>query len=179
MIFSSPRSSRHATRTARARGTRAVKPARLRQPSKNSAFSSPINLDGRIDDGVKRNGPALAFLQQGFRNILVIFLAVFDHRELPPESQLRRREAHARRFVHGRSHGFDQLLDFAAADFRNAQGAGALPQNGVSGLDDFKFHRTHKFCSQGNGMGRLMDFDSAYEDKREARRHKMKSKQSH
>ena len=30
-------------RTARARGTRAEKPERLRQPSKNSAFSSPIS----------------------------------------------------------------------------------------------------------------------------------------
>jgi hypothetical protein len=47
--------------------------------------------------------------------------------------------------VHARSHGFDQFLNFAAAYFRDAHGAGALPQNGVSGLNDFKFHGIHNF----------------------------------
>jgi hypothetical protein len=41
-------------------------------------------------------------------------------------------------------------LNFAAAYFRNAQRAGALPQNGVSCLDDFKFHGIHNFRSRGN-----------------------------
>ena len=77
----------------------------------------------------------------------MIFLAVFDHRKLQRESQLRSGKPHAGRFVHARSHGFDQFLDFAAAYFRDAQRAGALPQNGVSGLDDFKFHGIHNFRS--------------------------------
>jgi hypothetical protein len=47
--------------------------------------------------------------------------------------------------MHARSHGFDQFLDFAALNFRNTQRAGALPQNGVSSLDDFKFHGIHNF----------------------------------
>jgi hypothetical protein len=49
--------------------------------------------------------------------------------------------------VHARAHGFDQFLDFTAADFRNTQWAGLLPQNGISGLDDIKFDGIHNFRS--------------------------------
>jgi hypothetical protein len=77
----------------------------------------------------------------------VIFLEVFDHCKLQREPQLRRREPHPGRFVHARAHGFDQFLDFTAADFRNTQWAGLLPQNGISGLDDIKFDGIHNFRS--------------------------------
>jgi hypothetical protein len=50
--------------------------------------------------------------------------------------------------VHARAHGLNQLLHFAAANFFDTQLAGALPQHGVSSLDDFKFHGIHDFRSQ-------------------------------
>jgi hypothetical protein len=76
--------------------------------------------------------------------------------------------------VHARPHGFDQFLNFAAAYFRDAHGPGALPQNGISGLNDFKFHGSHNFQSCANGIHAAMDFIPAGEDMREARRDKMK-----
>jgi hypothetical protein len=50
--------------------------------------------------------------------------------------------------VHAGSHEFDQFLSVAAAQFRDAQRAGALPQNGISGLNDFKFRGIHNFRSR-------------------------------
>ena len=40
----SPRSFKHSTRTVRIRGTSAVNPERLRQPSKNSTLSEPVEV---------------------------------------------------------------------------------------------------------------------------------------
>jgi len=135
----------------------------------------PDDFKLRIDDDVKRKRAALALLQQRFSNFLVIFFAVFDHRKLQREPQLRSREAYAGRFAHARSHGFDQFANFAAADFREAQRSGALPQNRVPSLDDFKFRRFHKDRSRAGANHALLDFISIREDIREERRHKMKS----
>jgi hypothetical protein len=104
----------------------------------------------------------------------MIFLAVFDHRQLQRKPHLRSGEPHARRFVHARSHGFDQFLDFAAAYFLDTQRPGALPQNGVSGLDDFKFHGTHYFRSRADANRALMDFNSICKDIRGGHRRKSK-----
>src|ERR1700689_5147861 len=77
--------------------------------------------------------------------------------------------------MHAGSHGFDQFLNFAAADFLDAQGAGALAQNGVSGLSDFKFHGRHNLHSRTGAVGARMDLNSTlFEDIREGSRHEMK-----
>jgi hypothetical protein len=49
--------------------------------------------------------------------------------------------------MHARAHEFDQLLRFPAANFRNAERAGALPQNRISGLNDFQLREIHNFRS--------------------------------
>jgi hypothetical protein len=105
----------------------------------------------------------------------VIFFAVFDHGKLQPEVQLRRRKPHAGRLVHAGSHGIDQFLNFAAAYFRNAQRASALTQNGISSLNNFKFHGIHNFRSRAIVKRALLDFISICEDIREEGRDKMKS----
>jgi len=77
--------------------------------------------------------------------------------------------------VHARAHGFDQFPDFGTADFREAQRAGALAQNGISNLDDFKFHGIHNGGSQNGARHTLPGCISIREDIREERRRKMKS----
>jgi hypothetical protein len=76
--------------------------------------------------------------------------------------------------VHARAHRFDQFLHLAALDFRNAERASALAQNGVTYLDDVKFRGIHSFPIRAKVLRELMDFVSVCEDIREERRRKMK-----
>jgi hypothetical protein len=77
--------------------------------------------------------------------------------------------------VHAGAHRLDQFPDFSAANFRDAQRAGALPKHGIAGLDNFKFCGAHDSCSRAGGMRALLSFVSFSEDIREGLRDKRKS----
>jgi hypothetical protein len=112
-------------------------------------------LDLWIDDGVKWDGKAFAFPKLLLRDVLVIFLAILDHGKLEGKPYLRGREPHAWRFPHAGAHGLDQFADFLAGNFRRSQSPGALPQDGISSVDDFKVHRACIFRAQGESCAFL------------------------
>ena len=70
----------------------------------------------RVDEHLKRNGLALALRQTIGRDVLGIFGAVFDHRQLERQPHLRRRQADARSVAHGFVHPDDELLRFRKRD---------------------------------------------------------------
>ncbi len=105
-------------------------------------------LDPWIDDGVKWDRKAFTFTKLLLRHVLVIFLAILDHRKLQGKSYLRSREPHARRLPHAGAHGLDQFTNFLAGNFRRSQGPGTLPKDGISRLHDFKVHRAYIFRAQ-------------------------------
>jgi hypothetical protein len=76
--------------------------------------------------------------------------------------------------MHAGAHGFHQFLHFPAANFRNAQLPGALPQHRISRLNDFNFHGIRYFRTQTSAWQALLNLISAFEDIHEESRCKMK-----
>ena len=102
-------------------------------------FSTGLR-NSRVDDDVKWDGQPVALSKLLCGDVLVIFLPVFNHRELQGKAHLRSRKPHAWRIVHDVSHGLDQFPDFLAGDLCGAQRPGLFPQNWVPGLYDLEFH---------------------------------------
>ena len=117
-----------------------MKPARLRQPSKNSAGSESKKCQFRVDENVERYRPALALGHLLRRELLNKLRLVFDHHKLQGIPDLRRRQAHARSIVHGLAHGLDQLLRGSIQDLVPGKRAGFLPQHLFANLADLEDH---------------------------------------
>ena len=67
----------------------------------------------------------------------MVFLAVFDYRHLERQANLRGGQPHSGRSAHGLAHVLDQFLYFFAPDFLWGNRTRLLPENRVSGMNDW------------------------------------------
>jgi hypothetical protein len=96
--------------------------------------------DRGIDDDVKRDGAAFAFVEVGGGVGFQQVFAVFDHGELQGLADLRRCEADAGGVTHGIAHIADEALNFFAENFLRREEPGRFAQNRFARLHNLQTH---------------------------------------
>src|SRR5579875_3693528 len=113
----------------RARGTIAVKPETLRQPSKNSASPSCCVIFGLM---MTWNGTG--FLSRSLRTDSATSRRYSGLSSITANCK----DSPTGGFIHGLAHPLDQVLNFLAANLFCSELPGALPQHRFAGLEDFE-----------------------------------------